>query len=337
MTAMSPLPARPECAEHGVHGRSDRSQASDLRSTSPWALVLTLLGCALATALVEVAFAVHAQREWEALVSEYQGYPSTGWTLGPRDYLPGAATMAAVTVLCTAIGGQLLKRRPWRSIAALTLVTGAFVTVSFLVAHPHAESLGFPSFALIVDLGLPLMTGRVPRLLISVWVGTIVLWLVMACSSHTSQLSAKEDSAHSARAALPPDDAALVLAIRRVVISFVVIALLVIAGLTVFFSKGGLQLFFGRPASWSELVNDTSMVLLPLAIWGGWLAGRERTDRHRRIWMFFLLTGVALSAVNLPGIDLSGSLTIPVLVALGVVLAVHRQSVANRVVARLAR
>ena len=166
-----------------------------------------------------------------------------------RDYGPAGVTMAALSLVSTAIGAQLLAQRPWRSAVALGLITGVLVMC-------RSFAVGNDAVWLVVG---------------SVWAGTVVLWGAARWpATHkaaTSEVSAKPADAD--RRILPPAAGGLgrpgqdqfAATTRRAVTAFSGLVLAIILGLIVFSALGGLGLFFSWDPSFWNLRFSTSAQL----------------------------------------------------------------------------
>ena len=172
--------------------------------------------------------------------------------IAPRDYLPSGAPMAALALLCTAVGGQLLRRSPWRSALALGATTAVLVL---------SQSIGFmnPTWLTIA----------------TVWAGTAILWCVSlggagasnAAESRTASEGAAPPTAMADSAGAPdPDLIALSVTAQHALAVFSGIVTTTILGLIVFTALGGLWLFFGAELSFSSLRFSTAAHLAFLAV-----------------------------------------------------------------------
>lgn len=266
---------------------------------------------------------------------------SPEFAIGPRDFLPvlawTAATTAAFSLLCSAIGAQLMRRRPWRSLVALGVITA------------------------VVLIGQPYLTFERERLAVAtIWAGTFLVWCSTAWSTRRSRESTATASIEAVRVPTPelvPADSSigypgtsadeafairttaaaqdLALDARRTAIALVVAALTIIIGLIAFSAVGGLQLAFsGWDPWWSELTGDAAL-LAWLAIWAGWLSGRRPAGPHTTTWRVVVVVAVLLNAIlELANSD-TGSISIVVLTLLGAFVATSRHRLADRAEAAL--
>lgn len=236
---------------------------------------------------------------------------------GPRYYLPEGAAMAALSLLSMAVGGQLLRHRPWWSLTALTSITAAF-----LIGRP-----------VLVDMLEPLVVA-------TIWTGTLVLW----CAMYRPWLarSAPDDLP----VASPPGPADLTRAARRAATALVGVVVALVVALIVVNTLGGLQLYFwGLWPGWRAAAEDWSTLLACLAIWAAWLTGRtddepgalHRADPRAVTWRVLIVTAIGLAAISMLVSPVDGGPSVFVLTLVGVALAAGRRRFVSRVEGLLVR
>ena len=283
----------------------------------PW---LALVVPAVVIAAVSAVLAYQrADALWQSL---FPGIPAGDllvYRAGPRDYLPPAAVMAALTLLSTALGAQLIGRRPWFAAAALAWVT------TWLLAS--GSWLAFEQEALV---------------LAAIWSGTALVAGTTVWSARRADhasLTAGERPGSRSDGELPAVDCAsdsLARAARRVSTAGVVLMLAIISALIVFSAMGGLNLFFlDMNPSWDDVAYSTPTMIAPLALGAAWLTGGTPTRPHARTWRIVILVALALCQVEVLAYVWPGDVAVPLLTALGVVVASHRHRLARRVEAVL--
>lgn len=347
---------------HVSHGESRRHAITrtvgrgmtDQATTSPvdvgftlsrrWLLIVVIAVAAASAA----AGAVTAYRWIDEMIHLLAPMPTTAnpitpipeYVMGPRDYLPALATTAATTaafsLLCSAIGAQLLRRRPWRSVIALGAITAVVL-------------IGQPYLALAQEW-LAVAT---------IWAGTILLWCSTSWSTRRRRDGTTGVSVGSERVRTPdlvPADTSihdtdagadealartttatqdLALDTRRTAIALVVAALSIIIALIAFSAVGGLQMVFGGwDPWWSDLAGDAAL-LAWLAIWAGWLSGRRPAGPFATTWRVVVVVAILLPAIlELTLLD-TGSISIVMLTLLGAFVATTRHRLADRAEAML--
>lgn len=294
----------------------------DRRAPSRRTLWVVLSSCMAAAAAVGAVSAyrnvLQMLADWEALLP-LGG--ETGYVIGVRDWLPSATDLAALTVLSAAVGAQLLARRPWRSLMALSAVTAAIV---------------------VFDL---MFFGLVWPSVVFIWIGTAAVWCATRWSASVAPPSLETDATagrslsdistvpgDGSSAPAPHSGQADVIRTTRWVVTTVVVIVLVACGLLIAFAiTGGLQLYFlDRRPDLYDLTYSSQAPLAALAIWGAWLAGRSPAARLRTTWLTAVLVGVALAAVDPLIYPTSGNLAVPVLVTCAVLVAGLRERLADR-------
>lgn len=298
--------------------------AQDRHAPSRRTLWLVLSTCTVAAAVVGAAssyrITLQLLADWQATLA-----PGvlTGYVIGPSDWLPDAANLASLTVLSTAVGVQLLARQPWRSLVALSVVTGAL---------------------LVFDLAVIFMgvNGWLP--LVFVWIGTAAVWgatrwspSVGPSSVETGTKAVRSPTASDSRqgdgpsAPEPRSGQADVIWTTRWIVTTVVVVVLVVLGLLMIFAIiGGLQLYFlRRRPDLYDLTYSVQAPLAALAIWAAWLAGRSHAW-NRPTWLTAVLVGVALAAVEPVSRTMSGNMAVPVLLTCAVLVAGLRERLADR-------
>ncbi|SDC69654.1 hypothetical protein SAMN05216410_2198 [Sanguibacter gelidistatuariae] len=281
------------------------------RGTSRWWLIFAILAPATASAATAATLTYRQVSEWfgawteqATLVGIDAALPAYG--IAPLDYLPAGATMAALTVLCTAIGAQLLTPRPWRSAAALAIITAALVLSD--------------SVLLSDGVWLPIA---------SIWAGTVLLWSEAVWrATPRRDASPLGDPAPSAPRSSRDE---LARSTHHTVTVFAVFMLAIVVGLIIFSAVGGLRLFFSDgPPRWSDLTYSAPAHLAALAIWAGWLSGRRQARAHATTWRIVAYAGIALGAVEGITYVADDGWTMAILSAVGVAIATNRQHLAAR-------
>ena len=303
----------------------------------PWlALIIPAVGIAAVSAVLAYQT---ADALWQSL---FPGIPAGDllvYRAGPRDYLPPAAVMAALTLLSTALGAQLIGRRPWFAAAALAWVT------TWLLAS--GSWLAFEQEALVLAAiwsGTALVAGttawsasRADRTAESVKVAVAPT----TTAHHGAPLAAVPADEHNgSRPEIPAVDRvtdSFARSVRWAVTAGVVLVLMIIAALIVLIASGGMNLyFFDMSASWDSVRFNTPAMLAPLAIGAAWLTGRTPGRPHARTWRNVILVALAVCQVEVLAYAWTGDVAIPVLTVLGVIVAGNRQRLARRVEAVLA-
>ena len=273
------------------------------RTLPAWALWLGILVPAVAAGAMA---AVMTYRDITAMISATSA-ALPPFTITPSYYLPSAAAPAALSLLSTAVGVQLLGRSLWRPVAALALVT------TWLLAS-----------------GASLVYGREALAVAAIWSGPALVAMFAAWSARWASRAADPVPAATASRQLQDSSA------RRAATAGVVFALAVIGALIVLSAMGGLDLYFlDMSPSWWDVTSSTAAMLAPLALAGAWLAGHTPAGPHTGTWRVVILGALALVAVDGALHGSSGAVAIPVLTLLGVVVAGTRHRLAHRVEAML--
>lgn len=300
-----------------------------------WGVVVTLLSCAVLSAVAAVVSTDAWFRDY------FSDAPPISYLLVPV-YLPAAATMAALSLLCTAIGAQLLRRRPWRSLLALTVITAAV-----LLGEP---SLAFEQEWLAVA---------------TVWAGTAILWSATLWSTRASRTmspilvpspaalaqnhsqvtadsslgSATAETHADAPSWTRPDVRSdmLIHGARATATALVAVVLVLILGLVMFESVGGIQLLFMTTLpDLRTLLYSNPALLAPLVITAAWLTGNDHHERDTTLWRVVVLAALVLATVE-PAVGPDGTLSISVLTLIGAFIATTRHRLADRAEAMLSR
>lgn len=279
-----------------------------------WAVWFAIVVPAVVAATVAV---VMTYRDITTIVSAGPA-PLPHITIIPSYYLPSAAAPAALSLLSTAVGAQLLGRSLWRAVAGLTLIT------TWLLAS-----------------GAWLVYGREALAVAAIWSGTVLVAVatrsrqtVHSASGHPSVLAGGRSGTAEARVpGTDPAADALARSARRSATAGVVFALAVIGTLIVLSAMGGLGLYFlDISPSWWAVTASTGAMLAPVALGAAWLAGHTPPGPLTNTWRVVILVALVLLAVDGVFYD---DVAVPMLVTLGVVVAVSRHRLAHRVEAML--
>ena len=286
-----------------------------LRSPRPtWALWFVIIVPAVVAATVAV---VMTYRDLATIVGAGPAaLPHI--TIIPSYYLPTAAAPAALSLLSTAVGAQLLGRSRWHAVAGLTLIT------TWLLAS-----------------GAWLVYGREALAVAAIWSGTVLVAVatpsrqtVHSASGHPSVLAGGRDGAAEARSpGTDPAADALARSARRAATAGVVFALAVIGTLIVLSAMGGLDLYFlDIDPSWWAVTASTGAMLAPVALGAAWLAGHTPPGPLTKTWRVVILVALVLVAVDGAVYD---DVAVPLLMTVGVIVAGSRHRLAYRLEAML--
>lgn len=246
------------------------------------------------------------------------------------DFLPAGAMMAALSLLCTSIGTQLLHNSPWISLVALGAITAVLLGSLFIFAYEQE-----------------------PLTVATIWAGTTLMWCATLWSTRPERTALAPVRVSAPRASstagmsstdlgvLPTAEHTwtdtdtskgdLRRATRRAATALVVVMETMILALIALTAANALQMYFhGQWPSWDSVGTSTPALLASLAIWSAWLAGRGPADPRSRTWLVITVAALALAAIEGLVDSVTGAVAIPVLAALGVTVAYQRHRVADR-------